>query len=101
MNKFGRILSVSTLVVLCAHLYVKPASASLNRVGRLLSAAGDKIKGKTETPAQLYNFAQGSQFMTCFVPDGPSCEQLLVDEINRSSANIYIQAYAFTNKKGK
>lgn len=99
MNKFGRILSVSTLVVLCAHLYVKPASASLNRVGRLLSAAEDKIKGKTETPAQLYNFAQGSQFMTCFVPDGPSCEQLLVDEINRSSANIYIQAYAFTNKK--
>ncbi len=43
-------------------------------------------------------FAPGATYMLCFVPDGPSCEKLLVSAINRTQKTLLVQAYSFTSQ---
>jgi phosphatidylserine/phosphatidylglycerophosphate/cardiolipin synthase-like enzyme len=47
--------------------------------------------------AQFTHFAAGASYALCFVPDGPSCERLLVDTINSTNRSLLIQAYSFTS----
>lgn len=73
-----------------------PAYAGL---GSLFNNFTGKMNNKAKPEPVLMNFASGAQYMTCFVPDGASCERLLVDEINRTQHSLFVQAYSFTNKK--
>jgi len=47
--------------------------------------------------ASPHPFAAGASYTLCFVPDGPSCERLLVDTINSTKHSLLIQAYSFTS----
>jgi phosphatidylserine/phosphatidylglycerophosphate/cardiolipin synthase-like enzyme len=42
-------------------------------------------------------FASGASYKVCFVPNGASCQELLVDEINNTRRTLLIQAYSFTS----
>lgn len=53
------------------------------------------IAGDYPAPAE---FQRGASYELCFVPDGASCESLLVDSINRTRHSLLIQAYSFTSK---
>jgi phosphatidylserine/phosphatidylglycerophosphate/cardiolipin synthase-like enzyme len=44
-----------------------------------------------------HEFAAGASYALCFVPDGPSCERLLVDNIESTKRSLLIQAYSFTS----
>lgn len=62
--------------------------------GKSLTSLVDYIS----TPsAQTKQFAAGSSYTLCFVPDGASCEAMLVDAIRNTRQNLLIQAYSFTS----
>ena len=46
---------------------------------------------------QKIPFSSNASYQLCFVPDGASCQQLLVDAINAAQRSIRVQAYSFTN----
>jgi phosphatidylserine/phosphatidylglycerophosphate/cardiolipin synthase-like enzyme len=46
---------------------------------------------------QPERFASGASYSVCFVPDGASCEELLIDTINNTTRTLLIQAYSFTS----
>lgn len=43
------------------------------------------------------NFEPGTTYSLCFVPDGPSCEELIVNSIGKLKGSLLIQAYSFTS----
>lgn len=47
--------------------------------------------------AQPKPFAPNASYTLCFVPNGASCQQLLVDAINGTKKTLLIQAYSFTS----
>ncbi len=47
--------------------------------------------------AHASQFATGSTYTLCFVPDGPSCQDMIVDAINKTRHKLLIQAYSFTS----
>ncbi|WP_440030210.1 phospholipase D family protein [Chromobacterium amazonense] len=42
-------------------------------------------------------FASSATFTQCFVPDGASCEALLIQAIDRTEKELLVQAYSFTS----
>ena len=48
---------------------------------------------------EVRQFASNSTYSVCFVPNGASCEKLLVHAIDESKHSIHIQAYSFTNSR--
>jgi phosphatidylserine/phosphatidylglycerophosphate/cardiolipin synthase-like enzyme len=65
-----------------------------------LSAAGllfGMASANAVPSGQPYQFAAGANYTLCFVPDGASCEDLLVDSINSTTKSLLIQAYSFTS----
>ncbi|AMR82304.1 phospholipase [Cupriavidus nantongensis] len=61
--------------------------------------------GKSAQPAQPPDarplpakpFADGSGYTLCFVPDGASCQALLINAIRSTRQRLLIQAYSFTS----
>lgn len=51
------------------------------------SAAGTKPTG----------FQNGASYQLCFVPDGASCQDLLVSAIDQTRSQLRVQAYSFTS----
>ncbi|WER49737.1 phospholipase D family protein [Cupriavidus sp. WKF15] len=49
-------------------------------------------------PVNARPFASGSGYTLCFVPDGVSCQDLLVNAIRGTRRRLLIQAYSFTSK---
>ncbi|CAG9184759.1 hypothetical protein LMG23994_05497 [Cupriavidus pinatubonensis] len=49
-------------------------------------------------PVNAKPFASGSGYTLCFVPDGLSCQDLLVNAIRGTRRRLLIQAYSFTSK---
>jgi phosphatidylserine/phosphatidylglycerophosphate/cardiolipin synthase-like enzyme len=49
------------------------------------------------TSGEPHAFAPGASYTLCFVPDGASCEDLLVNSINSTTRSLLIQAYSFTS----
>jgi len=47
--------------------------------------------------AEATSFASGTSYQLCFVPDGASCQQLLVSAIDGTQHKLRIQAYSFTS----
>lgn len=62
--------------------------------GKNLSAIADYI---TTPSVQSKPFAAGATHTLCFVPDGASCEAMLIDAIRNTRSNLLIQAYSFTS----
>lgn len=84
----------------------RPATASFPwRPSVLLSAVclaallADGAQARADVVAQTgYTaFAPRASYALCFVPDGASCETLLVDTINATRRSLRIQAYYFTS----
>lgn len=61
------------------------------------SAVAEFFSDFTTPSARPHEFAAGTSYALCFVPDGPSCERLLVDSINGTKQSLLIQAYSFTS----
>jgi len=58
----------------------------------------DRLADALTTPrAQANQFATGSTYTLCFVPDGPSCQDMIIDAINKTRSKLLIQAYSFTS----
>ena len=43
-------------------------------------------------------FQTGASYQLCFVPDGDSCQDLVVAAIDSTKAQLRVQAYSFTSK---
>lgn len=75
--------------------------------GLMLAAAGLAQARSTSTLERLSEaftpaprasqFAAGSSYTLCFVPDGPSCQSMLIDAIHNARKRLLIQAYSFTS----
>ena len=52
---------------------------------------------QSESTIPKVAFNANASYQLCFVPDGASCQQLLVDSINAAQKSIRVQAYSFTN----
>jgi len=57
----------------------------------------NEVSRLTAPGARSEQFATGTTYTLCFVPDGPSCEPLLVSFINSTQRSLLIQAYSFTS----
>lgn len=64
---------------------------------RSKSVVAEFLSDITAPRAHPQAFASGTSYTLCFVPDGPSCERLLVDTINGTKRSLLIQAYSFTS----
>jgi phosphatidylserine/phosphatidylglycerophosphate/cardiolipin synthase-like enzyme len=42
-------------------------------------------------------FQSGASYQLCFVPDGASCQDLLVSAIDQTQSQLRVQAYSFTS----
>jgi phosphatidylserine/phosphatidylglycerophosphate/cardiolipin synthase-like enzyme len=87
MNR--RIVSAAALAVpLLAGLLYEMSPVLAERIGQ---AAGS-LEGESLRP-----FAKDSRYALCFVPDGASCQSLIVEAIDRTTHSLRIQAYSFTS----
>ncbi len=62
--------------------------------GKSLSALADYV---TTPAAQTKEFAASATYSLCFVPDGASCEAMLIGAIRNTRQSLLIQAYSFTS----
>lgn len=51
----------------------------------------------TGAAAKPTGFASGASYQLCFVPDGASCQDLLIAAIDQTQSNLRVQAYSFTS----
>lgn len=65
-------------------------------LGALL-ANGAQARADAAAPTGYTAFAPRASYALCFVPDGASCEALLVDTIHATRRSLRIQAYYFTS----
>lgn len=85
-------IRISTIILAAAMITLINAANAFP--GKSLSTLIDYVS----TPsAQTKNFAAGTSYTLCFVPDGPSCEAMLVGAIKNARQSILIQAYSFTS----
>ncbi|SDD61184.1 PLD-like domain-containing protein [Cupriavidus sp. YR651] len=77
-----------------ASLLVAAAGAVQARTTSTLERLADALGTPSARPSQ---FASGSTYTLCFVPDGPSCQAMLIDAIRNTRHKLLIQAYSFTN----
>jgi phosphatidylserine/phosphatidylglycerophosphate/cardiolipin synthase-like enzyme len=64
----------------------------------LPARTGQPTRPSDATPAVASKpFAAGSGYTLCFVPDGPSCQALLINAIRNTRQRLLIQAYSFTS----
>lgn len=76
--------------------------ASLLATGAAHGGAGDIVKlvdYLTAPTTQTTAFRTGATHTLCFVPDGASCEKLIINQIHQTKQLLLIQAYSFTNPK--
>jgi phosphatidylserine/phosphatidylglycerophosphate/cardiolipin synthase-like enzyme len=48
-------------------------------------------------PGNDERFQAGARYSLCFVPDGPSCQSLVIESIDETDQSLRIQAYSFTS----
>ena len=85
-------MKIKTLIISAA----LAMSANVAFAKNMLASLTEMIPAPS---AKTASFAGGATYRLCFVPDGASCEQLLVDSINQTKRSLLIQAYSFTNTK--
>lgn len=92
---------VALLTATCAWA-ISPTAMLANYIeSKVEHEVGDRIKDSVKRSAPEQSFAKGTSYRQCFVPDGASCEKLIIEEINKLQAgeHLLIQAYSFTNSK--
>lgn len=68
-------------------------------IAKLPAAPGQNARPDASArPVNARPFASGSGYTLCFVPDGVSCQDLLVNAIRGTRQRLLIQAYSFTSK---
>lgn len=81
-------------IALTALLLVVSGSAFANTFTHLIAKEAKELS----TPsAKTKQFAPGTSYTLCFVPNGPACESLLVNIISNTRSSLLIQAYSFTS----
>ena len=87
MNR--RFVSTLALVVpLLAGVFYEMSPVLGERIG--------KLTGSPELDS-LRPFAKDARYALCFVPDGASCQSLIIDAIDATQHSLRIQAYSFTS----
>lgn len=81
-------------LVLLAPVMLTATGIAHARLASTLENLVDAIGAPAARPAPFVN---GSTYTLCFVPDGASCQDLLVDAIGRTRHKLLIQAYSFTS----
>ncbi len=57
----------------------------------------DLLHWGTGSVAKPTSFQNGASYQLCFVPDGASCQDLLVSAIDQTQSQLRVQAYSFTS----
>jgi phosphatidylserine/phosphatidylglycerophosphate/cardiolipin synthase-like enzyme len=57
----------------------------------------DLLHWATDSSAKPTDFQRGASYQLCFVPDGASCQELLVSAIDQTQSQLRVQAYSFTS----
>lgn len=67
--------------------------------GTLVPAADalDLMHWGSSTATKPMGFQNGASYQLCFVPDGASCQDLLVSAIDQTRSQLRVQAYSFTS----
>lgn len=86
-------MSLKSLNIALAALLLT-GSAFANTFTRLIAKEAKELSAPS---AQTKQFAPGTSYTLCFVPNGPACESLLVNTINNTRSSLLIQAYSFTS----
>ncbi|MEX3964853.1 phospholipase D family protein [Paraburkholderia sp. EG286B] len=71
------------------------ANTSLANARTSLKDLSAKIFG--QPTAEATSFANGASYQLCFVPNGASCQQLIISAIDGTQHKLRIQAYSFTS----
>ncbi len=58
-----------------------------------------EVKERLQPAARETTFTPNASYKLCFVPDGASCEKLIIDSISHTRHSLLIQAYSFTHPK--
>lgn len=59
--------------------------------------ASDFLHRGTGSSSKPTGFQRGASYQLCFVPDGASCQDLLVSAIDQTRSQLRVQAYSFTS----
>src|SRR4051794_4449085 len=55
------------------------------------------LRWDSNSLAEPTGFQNSASYQLCFVPDGASCQDLLVSTIDRTQSKLRVQAYSFTS----
>ena len=89
---------IISFILVAGAMFVIPSFVNAYSIKReFTNFIGTEISRLTAPHAHPEPFAAGATYTLCFVPDGPSCETLLVESINNTKRSLLIQAYSFTN----
>lgn len=55
------------------------------------------LRWDSDSMAKPTGFQNSASYQLCFVPDGASCQDLLVSAIDRTQSKLRVQAYSFTS----
>ena len=91
------IRKLSSIVITIVLMIGISGIAEAGAARHLMAYAGKEISRASAPAAQTKQFADGATYTLCFVPDGPRCEDLIVNNINNTTSSLLIQAYSFTS----
>jgi phosphatidylserine/phosphatidylglycerophosphate/cardiolipin synthase-like enzyme len=60
-------------------------------------SASEFLHWGTGSASKPTSFQSGASYELCFVPDGASCQDLLVSAIDQTKSQLRVQAYSFTS----
>jgi phosphatidylserine/phosphatidylglycerophosphate/cardiolipin synthase-like enzyme len=55
------------------------------------------LRWDSDSTAKPTGFQNSASYQLCFVPDGASCQDLLVSAIDQTQSKLRVQAYSFTS----
>ncbi|WOD17130.1 phospholipase D family nuclease [Paraburkholderia kirstenboschensis] len=66
-------------------------------LGYAKSPLSGLLRWDSDSIAKPTGFQNSASYQLCFVPDGASCQDLLVSTIDRTQSKLRVQAYSFTS----
>lgn len=90
-NFFGTVVAIAACLVVANR-------ETTARSSKLFDGdIGGRVAQAIAPSPQVRQFASGTSYALCFVPDGPSCENMVVNAIRNTRQSLLIQAYEFTS----
>lgn len=84
-------------VVVAATFASLAISGGFANPGYAKSPLSGLLRWDSDSIAKPTGFQNSASYQLCFVPDGASCQDLLVSAIDRTQAKLRVQAYSFTS----